>query len=367
MRVLIIPHYINFDLSNKSPANVFPTMLLKALVKAGHEYEIGKFSKNYILEAVHSTKCNFIINFEEASPRNATKFMEGDPVDAVDKMFKTLEDIEKIVPIYPPVRLLQLIKSKTYLTKLSGKTLMFMPGTQTFLFYKTTVHENIIKVLTKFETNQVSDIVFKFGYSGDSEHIFRYNLSTIMIPDITNQLINVMHGYRNECGRAFLVIAQPFNPIISNRLNEYRCFFSGDIMSPIAAFGFTTTPQNTRIYIPSVWLNPKTPQHAEIITLAKYGMAMVTKYIGFAPPALRVDVSWVIQPDKTRRYYINEIEGLSGTYYFKIPHTPANYPIRLTDIYDCYKRPYPCVPYPKIVPQKLADTLVNYIQTYVES
>jgi hypothetical protein len=240
---------------------------------------------------------------------------------------------------------------------------MFMPATKTFLYYKTTIDQSLDDICTYFKRKKVTDIVLKFGYSGDSEHIFRYSIDALMVPSIKTNMINIMSDYRIKCGRSFLIIVQPINAIINNRLNEYRCLFVGGQLSPIVAFGFSKSPLNNyQIHIPSNELNPeKIKDHAEIINLAQYGYDTMSEYIGFFPPVLRVDISWVMINNK-KRYYINEFEGLSGTYYFNLPYIPKEKgPHLITDKYNC--TPDICLDYPLIPQVTLADSLVNYIVT----
>ena len=366
MHVIIIPHYINFNLSIKNKQNIFPRMLLDALKKAGMTYEICKYTLKDITDAVKRGG-QFILNFEEGviSANNSIKFMGGDSYGSMEKMYKALSEIEKTVPMYPPVRLLSLINTKIYLDVLPNKTKLYMPHTQTFMYYKTTAKSLLIKSVTRIASHgSFTNIVIKFGGSGDTEHVFPYHINAILYDaGVMNEILEEMHTYREIYGTSFLVIVQFYNPVISNRLNEYRTLFTGGVMSPIAAFGFSLSPQNTRIYIPSVELDPENIEHAEIITLAKYGHHTICKYIGFVPAVLRVDVSWVVNEDGTRRYYINEFEGLSGTYYFRIPYTSKDVPYRLTDAYDC--TPSVCSEYPEDVQRRLASSLVSYIKRSV--
>jgi hypothetical protein len=377
MKVLIISHYLNFNLNQKNITNIFPNLLLKAIKDAGGTYVVCGFRKTDLISNVNKG-CDFILNFEEASTENAINFnnnkyktavkhsySESDISKAIDIMFKTLISIEKKVPMYPTVKVLQLIKSKTYLTVIPNKTKLFMPHTKTFMYYKTTVSEELEAACKYFLRRDIYGIVVKFGYSGDSEHVFRYSIYPEMEKADKEDLMTQMAEYSHRCGRPYLVILQPFNPIISNRLNEYRCLFTGGVMSPVAAFGFRTcTEHRHHIFIPSIELDPDNIEHAEIIAIAKYGYTQFSKYIGFTPPVLRVDVSWVIE-NGVKRYYINEFEGLSGTYYFNIPYVPKeNGTLRLTDVYDCL--PETCNVYPPVVPSLLAHTLVRYIRAHIK-
>lgn len=363
MKVLIISHYLNFNLNNKNKVNIFPRLLLNAIKNAGMTYEICTFTLQNVMNGIKNG-CMFIFNFEEASTQNAIKFMGDTKPDAINRMFKCLYDIEKKVPIYPPIHMLQLIKSKTYLELIPNKSKLFMPYTKTFMFYKTTISKKLSEVCHYFTLKNIHYIVIKFGYIGDSEHVFKYAIDSLESPLVKSKLLDEMTEYRVKCGIPFLVIVQPFNPIISNRLNEYRCLFVGGQLSPIAAFGFSKDPiQNTRIHIPSNELNPEENiDHAYVVTLAKYGYDMMSRYVGLLPPVLRIDVSWVLE-NNVKRFYINEYEGLSGTYYFNLPYIPKRFGAFLvTDKFQC--TPKICKDYPEKPQLLLANSLVQYIKDH---
>ncbi len=365
MKVLIISHYLNFNLKTKQNTNIFPHLLLKSITDAGGTYVVCGFKKSEVISNIKKG-CTFIFMFEEVNIKTASMFMTNTKgrmyPDAIEAMFNELSIIEKTVPIYPPVFLQNLVVSKTYLTVIPNKTKLFMPHTKTFMYYKTTVSELIDAACRYFKRKDMRGIVVKFGYSGDCEHVFRYSIELGMDKADKEDLMTRMEEYSQQCGRPYLIIVQPFNPIISNRLNEYRCLFTGGVMSPVAAFGFRTCPEHDRVFIPSIELDPENIEHAEIIAIAKYGYAQFSKYIGFKPPVLRVDVSWVID-NGVKRYYINEFEGLSGTYYFNIPYVPKDFgALRLTDVYDCL--PDTCHVYPTDVQTRLAYSLADYVSRH---
>jgi hypothetical protein len=362
MKVLIISHYLNFNIEKKRAYNIFPKLLINAINNAGMTYEICKFTKKEIHQGI-KRGARFIFMFEEVNTKTASIFMEDKKPDAVVRMFKELSKIEKKIPIYPPTSLQNLVVSKRYLELLPHKTKLFMPDTKTFLFYKTTVVKSLTDVCSYFKRKHIYEIIIKFGYSGDSEHVFKFSIESLDNPFVINKLIDEMNDYRSKCGIPFLIIVQPFNNVINNRLNEYRCLFVGGEMSPIAAFGFNRDPvKNNRIFIPSNELNPdENIDHSEIITLAKYGYEIMSRYIGFAPPVLRVDVSWILE-NNIKRYYINEFEGLSGTYYFSIGYIPKEYgPFLITDEYECSKI---CRSYPPEIQLRLANSLVEYVKDH---
>ena len=364
MKVLIISHYLNFNIEKKRSYNIFPKLLINAIKNAGMTYEICGFTKKEIHQGI-KRGATFIINFEEASTQNAIKFIgNSKSTDAISEMFKELFNIEKKVPIYPPVCFLQFIKSKRYLELLPHKTKLFMPDTKTFLFYKTTINKSLDDVCAYFTRKHIYEIIIKFGYSGDSEHVFKFSIESLDNPLVKNKLIDEMKEYRSKCGIPFLVIAQPFNKVITNRINEYRCLFIGGVMSPIVAFGATRDPiKNHKILIPSNELNPQENiDHAEIVTLAKYGYEVMSRYIGFDPIMLRIDISWVLE-NNIKRYYINEFECMSGGgFFFNMGYVPKEYgPFFITDAYECSNI---CRKYPVDVQLRLANSLVEYIKDH---
>ena len=135
-------------------------------------------------------------------------------------------------------------------------------------------------------------------------------------------------------------------------------------MSPIASFG-SYAPTPTREYnidIPSNELNPNKPTHASIMDIANKGYDTLSKYIGFTPLMLRIDISWVMENGK-KRYYINEFEGINGSFYFLYPYTSkSNIAKRILDKYEC--TPKTCLLYPTEVIQDFIDGIVDYIKIH---
>jgi len=88
MKVLIISHYLNFNIEKKRAYNIFPQLLINAIKNAGMKYEICTFTKKEIYQGI-KRGARFILNFEEASTQNAIKFMDNyRSNDAIAEMFK---------------------------------------------------------------------------------------------------------------------------------------------------------------------------------------------------------------------------------------------------------------------------------------
>lgn len=344
-KVLIIYHYLNFKTTYY---NKFPEIFLKKLQDANINYKIlYNFTKEEFEKEVQDY--NFILNFEELVTKNSIKFYKKEDSTLNDLLIK-FSELEKNIPIYPPFKFYNLTASKKYLRVFPKK--IILPNTKTFFYKKATAEGKLLKIKEKYEAKNIVDTVVKFGYSGDSDHVFFYKIS-----DILNVLLECKK-YRKECGKKFLVIVQPFNPIIKDRLNEYRCLFIDGKMSNIAAFGYRRSEEGKRILIPSRELDEN--KDKKVIKYANLAFESVKEYLGFVPPFLRVDVSWVMRNNK-KRYYINEIENLDGTFYFMLPYVPKKYD-RLDDSNNCTKEK--CL---RSIKQQynLADALFNYIKKFI--
>ena len=347
MKILIIHHYLNFKATYY---NKFPDIFLKKLSGANIEYKLlynfteSEFDKE-------SKNCDFILNFEELVTKNSKKFYNDETSTLNDLLIK-FSEIEKKINVYPPFDFYNLTASKKYLRILPKKLLL--PKTKTFFYRKNTVQEKLLKIQKIYQKNNIKDIVVKFGYSGDSDHVFFYDIDNIF------DVISNCKAYRKETGKTFLIIVQQYNPEVKNRFNEYRCLFINGKMSPISAFGYQRI-EGKRVLIPSKELDETKNPDKKIIKYANLAFDSIKEYLKFIPPFLRIDISWMIRNNK-KRYYINEIENLDGTFYFMLPYVPKKYD-RLYDKNDCtndickssLKQQY-----------ELADALFNYIKNKIK-
>lgn len=344
MKLLIIHHYLNF---NTTYYNKFPDIFLKKLQDNNIEYKIlYNFTEKEFDEQVKD--CDFVLNFEELVTKNSIKYY-GDETKTLNDLLVKFSDLEKKINIYPPFNFYNLTASKKYLRILPKKLLL--PKTKTFFYKKSTIQEKLLKIQKIYERHNIKKIVVKFGYSGDSDHVFFYDIENIF------EVIPNCKKYRKEVGKKFLVIVQQFNPEVRNRHNEYRCLFIDGKMSPISAFGYQRV-DGKRVLIPSKELDDNIEPDNKIIKYANSAFNSLKEYIGFTPPFLRVDVSWIIKDNK-KRYYINEIENLDGTFYFMLPYVPKKYD-RLYDRNDCTEEK--CKPSIK-QQHELAEALIKYIKS----
>jgi hypothetical protein len=199
MKVLIISHYLNFNIEKKRAYNIFPKLLINAIKNAGMTYEICGFTKKEIHQGIKKG-AQFIFMFEEVNTKTAGIFMEDNKPDAIVRMFKELFKIEKKVPIYPPVYFLQFIKSKRYLKLLPHKTKLFMSDTKTFLFYKTTIAKSLDDVCSYFKRKHIYEIIIKFGYTSmdtsmDTINIMNFIMLIIICYVVKKNEIKIVYYY----------------------------------------------------------------------------------------------------------------------------------------------------------------------------
>jgi hypothetical protein len=332
------------------------------LTKRGISYEYCTFTKKNLWEGI-ANGCNFIIIFEDQTETDmATKFVGDNQPGSMRRMFDELYKIEKVVPIYPPIHTTEYIASKMYLTTLPHRTDLLMPYMKCFEYYKTTAKKHLVEIQAYFKRVNITRIIIKFGYSGNTQNVYSYSTDSILEDPVKSQLLEEMANHRIMVGCPFLVIVQPFNPVVADRLTEYRLLCIGNKLSPIAAFGYRLAPDNTHIYIPSIELDPECNEiHATIMSLAKYGYAVINKFLGDSLVFARVDVTWMVLEDGSKHYYINEFENLSGTFYFGLFYQPkkAAKLNRITDVYECDR--YICSAYPRWIQHNLIRELVNVV------
>ena len=131
-----------------------------------------------------------------------------------------------------------------------------------------------------------------------------------------------------EAGIDRILIIQPYNDIVSQRLNEFRCFFINGKFVNFFAHGARREEGRMKLY-PNICYNDKDYEHC---FLRKYAYNIYNNYIkpiNKNPSIIRIDISYAIEDiylDKysievngqKRRYYVNEIE-IQPTFYFNIP------------------------------------------------
>jgi hypothetical protein len=205
--------------------------------------------------------------------------------------------------------------------------------------------------------NNVNQIVFRFGYDSAG---YIYNTEYLDDPNIKSYLMKRLHTYRDVCGYAYIILIQPYNPVLS--MNEYKCLFINGTLSPIATFdsSYNNYDYGT-IYHPSIELDPiRNIEQANIVTVAKYAYSVITKYLGKNPINLQISVSWIVMSDGTKRYYVKNIECTNVN--FESPYQPSDAARadRISNIDDC--TPTLCSRYPEDIQRKLVISWIEYIK-----
>ena len=326
--ILIIGHYLNFK---NTFYNKFPKLLLQKIKEKGKDYIVVNDKKEAIEKYLEKTE--YIICFEELVTKNVYPFFgkEGSLQDLLH-YFKRLE---KKIPIYPPTRFYNMTATKKYIKYLPKR--LRLPHTKVFYFHPTTIQANFQHY--QKHNPHVNKMVVKCGYSGDADHVFYTTLTNMM------EVIPKLQHYHQMIGRKYIVIVQPFNPVISNRLNEYRFNCINGKISRIAAFGIFKSPSGAITQIPSKELDPeRNISEKNIMECAQDAFHVISQRLRYVPIYLRIDVSWAEDDEfldeyttmiEKKRYYINEIENLDGTFYFNCPYVPKTYPHRITNSKEC--------------------------------
>ena len=307
-KVLIFSHYLN--LLN----NVFKKALFNGIKSFGLEIdEISDGYGDYLKDDEKMKNIVAIINFEETfDPRNINKF----GVDLPDLM-KLFEDtvISKKIPIYPPPKWLFYTDSKSYYEDLiNDKNNLMLSGSR-YIDGMTIKKNELKKVLKNIEEPK---IIMKKGYTGEKEGFTE--IDAPVDSDMISEIINDFHKYSEEKLDGFNklpVLIQKFNPIITERTNEYRCFFINGEFVEMFAFGAIKDESGKRKMIPSVEYDDNNPTHKEIRKTAVEAANYMMKKMEY-PIFLRIDVSWEDGETNIRHYYVNEIENLDATFYFFI-------------------------------------------------
>lgn len=239
--------------------------------------------------------------------------------------------------VYPSIELQDLCVSKSYYGELDKKYVL--PGTKVikidnfnfnshFNTYLDQTYRAILKLKEKF-----NKIVLKKGYSCEMMSIKFLDLDNINKSKVRKTLLELetktnwgrtIKTSNYEKGSTRILIIQPFNPVISNRHNEFRLFYLSGQFVGFFAFGIQDGYLlNHKLY------NHFNQHHNNIKKLAddfhkKYYLKKSKK----EPSYVRHDISYSDDPrcqdkysvyfnGKKRRYYVNEMEN-QPTLYFNV-------------------------------------------------
>jgi len=332
---LCVIFYNKYNLREKDyfPKVYFLNLLTRKLEE--HNYRIILLKSDYPNEIKKiKEKIHLLLNFEDYYIRFSREFHSNMNLKQVYKFFVDLE--KSGTKIYPPPKFHIYTNSKKYALQIYKKKEFVLPHSKTFLLKKTKLWEPIIKYCKKL--NKLCDfIVIKVSFSADMIDIFyiRNNKSkTIRNKFIEyeefNKVIQLYNSYIDKDELDLVIIIQPYNIIVSNRLTEYRLWFlDGEFVN---YFCHGPIKENDKIrLLDNVKYNPQNKIHFELVSLAnKLYKFIVSKNKNVKILALRLDMSYAIDDifidkyskiinNQKYRFYCNEMENIDGTFYINIP------------------------------------------------
>ena len=324
----------------------------------------GNVEKNKI------RKIDLLLNFEDLFiDKSVPRFFSGMNLAEAFAFYKNLES--KGTVMYPPADFVYYTNSKMYSADLHSSpeyAEFVLPKSKTFLF---PYHDNGAlnqtwrEMTTYFKRiqNETDYIVVKSGFSADMndvylvvtpkaeseqqfpkelERAFPKNKRFILNENIS-ELRDFIFDFIRENNVDLVVIAEPYNKIVSQRKNEYRMWYLGGKFVDYFCFGIERDEQQKIKLIDNQAYIEKNEIHANLKILADklYNVILqkirsLLKNDDFVPVAMRFDMSYATDPlflDKhtvtikqkgNLRFYCNEIENIDGTFYTNIPVLDVN-------------------------------------------
>ena len=315
-------------------------------------------------------KIDLLLNFEDLFiDKSVPRFFSGMNLAEAFAFYKNLES--KGTVMYPPADFVYYTNSKMYSADLHASpeyAEFVLPKSKTFLF---PYHDNgaLNQVWREMTTyfKRVQDetdyIVVKSGFSADmndvylvitpkaeSEQQFPKELERtfpkdkrFILDENISELRDFIFDFIRENNVDLVMIAEPYNKIVSQRKNEYRMWYLGGKFVDYFCFGIERDEQQKVKLIDNQAYNEKNEIHTHLKTLAdKLYHVVLQKIRGllknddFVPVAMRFDMSYATDPlflDKyavaikqkgNLRFYCNEIENIDGTFYTNIPVLDVN-------------------------------------------
>jgi len=327
-------------------------------------------SQEKVVEKNKKKQIDLLINFEDLFiDKSVPRFFSGMNLAQAFAFYKNLES--KGTVMYPPADFVYYTNSKTYSADLHASpeyAEFVLPKSKTFVF---SYHNNSAlnqawrEMTTYF--NRMQDetdyIVVKSGFSADMNDVYLVitpkAASEQQIPkeldrafpedkrfildENISELRDFIFDFIRENNVDLVVIAEPYNKIVSQRKNEYRMWYLGGKFVDYFCFGIERDENQKIKLIDNQAFNQKNEIHVHLKTLAdKLYQAILQKIRNllkndeFVPVALRFDMSYATDPlflDKyavtikqkgNLRFYCNEIENIDGTFYTNIPVLDIN-------------------------------------------
>lgn len=327
-------------------------------------------SSETMVEKNKKKQIDLLLNFEDLFiDKSVPRFFSGMNLAEAFAFYKNLES--KGTVMYPPADFVYYTNSKMYSADLHSSpeyAEFVLPKSKTFLF---PYHDNgaLNQVWREMTTyfkriqDETDYIVVKSGFSADMndvylvitpkaeseqqlpkelERAFPKNKRFILNENIS-ELRDFIFDFIRENNVDLVVIAEPYNKIVSQRKNEYRMWYLGGKFVDYFCFGIERDEHQKIKLIDNQAYNEKNEIHVHLKTLADklYHVILqkirgVLKNDDFVPVAMRFDMSYAIDPlflDKhavtikqkgNLRFYCNEIENIDGTFYTNIPVSDVN-------------------------------------------
>ena len=322
------------------------------------------------IEKNKKKKIDLLLNFEDLFiDKSVPRFFSGMNLSEAFAFYKNLES--KGTVMYPPADFVYYTNSKMYSADLHSSpeyAEFVLPKSKTFLF---PYHDNGAlnqtwrEMTTYFKRMQdeTDYIVVKSGFSADMndvylvvtpkaeserqfpkelERAFPENKRFILSENIS-ELRDFIFDFIRENNVDLVVIAEPYNKVVSQRKNEYRMWYLGGKFVDYFCFGIERDEQQKIKLIDNQAFNQKNEIHTHLKTLADKLYHVILQKIRsllkndeFVPVAMRFDMSYATDPlflDKyavaikqkgNLRFYCNEIENIDGTFYTNIPVLDVN-------------------------------------------
>ena len=322
------------------------------------------------IEKNKKKKIDLLLNFEDLFiDKSVPRFFSGMNLSEAFAFYKNLES--KGTVMYPPADFVYYTNSKMYSADLHSSpeyAEFVLPKSKTFLF---PYHDNGAlnqtwrEMTTYFKRMQdeTDYIVVKSGFSADMndvylvitpkaeserqfpkelERAFPENKRFILDENIS-ELRDFIFDFIRENNVDLVVIAEPYNKVVSQRKNEYRMWYLGGKFVDYFCFGIERDEQQKIKLIDNQAFNQKNEIHTHLKTLADKLYYVILQKIRsllkndeFVPVAMRFDMSYATDPlflDKyavaikqkgNLRFYCNEIENIDGTFYTNIPVLDVN-------------------------------------------
>ena len=323
-----------------------------------------------IKETREKQKVDLLLNFEDLFiDKSVPHFFSGMNLADAYAFYKKLQSNGTV--IYPPPDFSYYTNSKTYSVDLHDapeNEEFVLPHSKTFLFsYSGKSGKNVDQtrkeMLAYFKTvhEKTDYVIVKNGFSADMtdvylvlsqkaasekelpkeiERAFPEDKRFVMNENISD-LIHIYTDFIRENHVDLVVIAEPYNKIVSNRKNEYRMWYLEGKFVDYFCFGIERDDKGKIKLIDNITYNSKNEIHFQLKKLTDKLYQTILKNVRailnddeFVPVAMRFDMSYArdaIFMDKYAveinhkeekgkvRFYCNEVENMDGTFYTNIP------------------------------------------------